>query len=84
MPVTGLVNWMSVNRIDGYVTPLDVRDELSNGRGLTPGREEGPAPGEVPGQPLGGHPALSVVSGPPIPRPAHPGGFPQCSAHTLL
>lgn len=27
------MNWMFVNRINGFITPLDLKDELSNGRG---------------------------------------------------
>lgn len=27
------MNWMFVNRINGFITPLDLQDELSNGRG---------------------------------------------------
>lgn len=34
VPITGLVlKWTCVNRISGFVTPLDSQDELSNGRG---------------------------------------------------
>lgn len=98
IPITGLVvNWMFVNRINGFITPLDLQDELSSGRGegLCWGTEKaqrrGSAQaaawgdiGKVQGKPLV-HSTLSVVFWTPLPLPSPSrGAFSRVLPQTLL